>query len=219
MSTHTQSLPTARIPAGLVRALSFCLLLLMGGCQILPLKQGPTEPLIENSWSDHLKHLSELQDWRIQGKIGYVGKKDSGSAYIDWIQSRDSFHITLTGPLGQGTTIISGNAQGARLESNKDGTFFANSPEELLLEHTGFALPVSQMYLWIKGMPSSVSDEKVVIGERYTLQQLQQGKWTIDYADYQPNLGNMLPSRIKIKGTDVKITLAIKEWELLPEDK
>lgn len=194
------------------------LTLTLGGCQIFTLTPAPTVPLEQRTWADHLLHLGHLEDWRIRGKIGYQSQQDSGSAYVDWVQSRDSFHITLTGPLGQGTTIISGNAQGAKLESNKDGVHFAESPEQLLLDHTGFALPVSDMYHWIKGMPSSSNNEKITLSTENTLQQLQQGDWVIDYSNYQPHLDNLLPTRIKIKGRDLKITLVVKEWAPLPED-
>lgn len=208
--------PPSVLPA--VRWWLLTLTVLLGGCQIFTISPTPTTPLEKRTWADHLLHLGQLEDWHIKGKIGYQGKEDSGSAYVDWVQSRDSFHITLTGPLGQGTTIISGNAQGARLESNKDGVHHAESPEQLLRAHTGFALPVSDMYHWIKGMPSSRSDEKITLSADNTLQQLQQGEWIIDYANYQPHLDNLLPTRIKLKGRDVKITLVVKEWSPLPED-
>lgn len=191
---------------------------LLGGCQILPLKPAAPTQIESRSWPEHLQQLSQLEDWRVRGKIGYQSKQDAGSAYVDWIQSRDSFHITLSGPLGQGTTIISGNAQGARLDSNKEGTHFAESPEQLLIEHTGLALPVSDMYLWIKGMPSSRNEEKLLLSSHNTLESLQQGEWKIQYSNYQPHLGNLLPTRIKIAGQNVKITLVVKEWATLPED-
>lgn len=190
----------------------------LGGCQIFTWAPAPMVPLEKRTWADHLYHLGQLEDWRIRGKIGYQSKQESGSAYVDWVQSRDSFHITLTGPLGQGTTIISGNAQGAKLESNKEGIHYAESPEQLLMDHTGFALPVSDMYHWIKGMPSSSNNEKVALSPENTLQQLQQGDWQIDYTNFQPHLNNLLPTRIKIKGRALKITLVIKEWAPLPEE-
>lgn len=207
-----------RVPPIFVQA-ALALTLLLSGCQIMPTAPTPPADMEKRTWSEQLKALTQLEDWRIRGKIGYVGKEDSGSAYIDWIQSRDSFHITLTGPLGQGTTIISGNAQGARLESNSEGTFQADSPEELLLNHTGISLPVSDMYHWVKGMPSLSNDQKVSLGAHNTLTQLKQGQWTIDYSEYQPHLGNLLPTRMKLRGQDVRITLVIKAWESLPQEE
>lgn len=198
---------------------TLALTLVLSGCQIMPTPPAPPADLEKRSWPEQLQALTQLEDWRIRGKIGYVGKDDSGSAYIDWIQSRDSFHITLTGPLGQGTTIISGNAQGARLESNSEGTFQASSPEELLQNHTGISLPVSDMYHWVKGMPSVRDDQAISLGAHNTLTQLKQGEWIIDYSEYQAHLGNLLPTRMKLRGKDVRITLVIKAWEPLPEDE
>ena len=194
-------------------------LLMLSACQIPFLSTNtPEQPLEARDWPEHLKHLGQLEDWRLRGKIGYHSSEDGGSAYIDWLQSRDSFHITLTGPLGQGTTIISGNAQGAKLESVKSGTHLAPSPEQLLYEHTGITLPVSQMLYWVKGMPSPAQEEKFTLNPQNTLNTLAQQQWQLNYSEYQVALGNLLPTRIKMKGDDIKVTLVVKSWENLPEE-
>ncbi|CBL45437.1 Outer membrane lipoprotein [gamma proteobacterium HdN1] len=202
------SRPLQGLLIGLIFALS--------GCQILPTRPTPAPSATETSWNEHLVALHKLQDWRMRGKIGYVGAKDSGSAYIDWVQSRDSFHITLTGPLGQGATIIEGNAQGARLHSNRGETFVAESPEQLLLEHTGIELPVSQLYLWIKGMPSASNQERLTVSDEHTLLRLQQNQWTLTYSNYQHQLGTLLPTRIRLQGPEMRLTLIAKEWTHAP---
>lgn len=214
--TKSASIDCTAISAG-VRILTALLVIFIAGCQILPLKKSDTGSVAEaRDWQEQLKHLSQLEDWRIRGKIGYQSKEEAGSAYIDWVQSRDSFHITLSGPLGQGTTIISGNAQGAKIESSRSGVHLADSPEQLLFEHTGLSLPVSDMLYWIKGMPSPSQQENLMLTPQNTLASLHQNQWQISYEGYEANLANWLPTRIKIRSQDVKVTLVVKSWENLP---
>ena len=70
-----------------------------------------------------------MDEWHIKGKIGIKQGDEGGSAYLDWIQSQDSFHITLSGPLGQGTTIISGNTSVAQ-SANSNVRFIAKTPKQ-----------------------------------------------------------------------------------------
>jgi len=152
-----------------------------------------------------------MREWQIRGKIGVRTATDGGSAYLDWSQSFDSFYILLSGPLGQGSTIISGNPSGARLE-NSDGTFVSDSPENLVMEHTGWQIPINQLLYWVKGIPAPSGDIQMTRNALGTLDTLQQDGWKLEFDRYGNALDSLLPQRIKIQKDDLKVTLIIKEW-------
>jgi outer membrane lipoprotein LolB len=129
----------------------------------------------------------------------------------------DSFHIRLSGPLGTGTTIISGNDTGAKLESSSEGTFIAESPEQLLCEHTGWYLPLHNLLYWIKGLPEPRLPAVTEFDERGYLSRLVQGPWQLDFDRYQSSLDVTLPHKIKIYNEDLKVTLVIKQWATIEE--
>ena len=202
-----------------LRSLAFLLLaLLLHGCALLQPPSPPPPPAgTQIDWLDHLRSLTLLQEWQLKGKIGVRTRNDGGSAYLDWNQAEDSFYIILSGPLGQGTTIVSGNATGARLEQS-DGIFLAESPDQLVQEHTGWHIPIAHLLYWIKGMPAPGDTPSLTHNALGTLATLQQGGWQLDYDQYSPELGTLLPHKIRIRKDDLKVTLIIKQWLPLSEE-
>ena len=195
-----------------------CLLIFLAGCEMLqPLPQ----PIISAhpvNWVEHVRALTLINEWHIKGKIGIKQGSEGGSAYLDWIQSQDSFHITLSGPLGQGTTIISGNNSGAKLE-NSDGSFIAETPEELLYEHTGWHIPISSLLYWIKGLPEPRLQSEATFNEKGLISSLNQNGWTLYFDRYSMALGEPLPHKVKIISEDLKVTLLVKQWIPIVEEE
>jgi len=199
------------------KTLALLALLVMQGCAMFQPTPAPPPPAgTQVDWLQHLRHLTLLQEWKLQGKIGVHNKTDGGSAYIDWSQSFDSFYIVLSGPLGQGTTIVSGNPTGARLQQS-GGTYVAESPEELVYEHTGWQIPINDLLYWVKGMPAPTGNPVITRTPLGTLATLKQDGWQLEYANYTETLGNLLPQKIRIRKGDLKVVLVIKSWQPLPQ--
>ena len=199
----------------LINTLKLCLLTtLVTGCSLLP---SPTTPPPTVDWVNHVRALTFITDWHIKGKIGFKQTGSGGSAYIDWTQSQDSFYITLSGPLGQGTTIISGNESGARLDTASDGSFISSTPEQLLQEHTGWFIPLSNLLYWVRGLPEPRSPADKTFNSEGLIESMQQGEWQLSFDRYKPTFGQPLPYRIKMKSQGLSVTMLIKEW--LPLEK
>lgn len=208
--------PFIRLLSALFAALA---LLSVSGCITHDAIQSKPQPLPPEKvdWVAHVRALTLLTDWKIAGKIGVKQQDEGGSAYIDWTQSQDSFHIRLSGPLGQGTTILSGNESGAKLESASDGTFIAESPEELLYQHTGWHIPLHYLLYWVKGLPEPRVPAAASYDQKGYIESLTQGPWKLQFYKYRQALGVTLPHKIKIQTDDLKVTLVIKHWDSLEE--
>lgn len=199
-------------------AITLLILLALQGCTLFQPQTAPPAPAgTQVDWVDHMRSLTLLQEWKVQGKIGVRTADEAGSAYIDWNQAQDSFYITLSGPLGQGTTFVTGNPTGARLE-NSDGNWIAESPDQLVLEHTGWQIPISNLLYWVKGMPAPGNKPTLTHNEMGTLATLQQDGWNLTFDQYSPQLGTLLPCRIRAQKDQLKVTLIIKRWQPLEED-
>ena len=192
------------------------ILTLLAGCStrpVVPPESAPSSPIdIPDSWPEHVRQLTLLKDWQLKGKIGIRTQNNGGSAYLDWSQSEDSFHIQLSGPLGQGATIISGNPYGARLKNN-EGEYLSESPEQLLMDHTGWDLPLSNLLYWVKGIPAPRGKPVMTYNEQGMLDTLQQNQWHLSFPRYQQTMNLWLPQRIVIHNQDLKVTLIIKTWQ------
>ncbi len=189
-------------------------ILSLGGCALWHSPEHPPTPIDAGqtvAWVDHLRELTLLRDWQIKGKIGVRTAEDGGSAYLDWSQSMDSFYILLSGPLGQGSTVIDGNPYGARLQ-NSEGTFLSESPEELVLTHTGWNIPIQNLLYWVKGIPAPYGKPEIKLNALGTIEEMVQDGWHLTYSRYGNAMGNILPQRIIIDKDELKVTFIIKEW-------
>lgn len=189
------------------------LALLIAGCAGL----GPQES-VEGSgnaegWKAHKAQISTVDGWQISGKIGIQAPQDSGSGTLFWLQRQDYFDIRLSGPLGRGATRLTGRPEAVALEVAGQGRYEADSPEALVESQLGWQLPVSNLLWWVRGLPSPDSRSRIQLDADGRLARLQQDGWDVEYLGYSEEDGYSLPSRIKLAGRDLKITLVVKDWQ------
>lgn len=189
------------------------LALLLAGCAGLAPQESVEGPGNAEDWKVHKAHVSEIDGWQISGKIGIRAPQDSGSGTLFWLQRQDYFDIRLSGPLGSGATRLTGRPDAVALEVAGQGRFEARSPEALVESQLGWQLPVSNLLWWVRGLPAPDSRSRVALDASGRLASLQQDGWDVQYLGYSEEDGYTLPSRIKLAGRDLQITLVIKDWQ------
>ena len=189
------------------------LAVLLAGCAGLASQETVVGPGNAQDWKTHKAQISEIDGWQINGKIGIRAPRDSGSGTLFWLQRQDYFDIRLSGPLGRGATRLTGRPDAVALEVAGQGRFEAESPEALVESQLGWQLPVSNLLWWIRGLPAPDSRSRVELDGNGRLAHLQQDGWDVQYLDYSDENGFALPSRIKLAGRDLQITLVVKDWQ------
>lgn len=189
------------------------LVLLLAGCAGLGPQESIEGPGNKEDWATHKARLSEIDGWQISGKIGIRAPQDSGSGTLFWLQRQDYFDIRLSGPLGRGATRLTGRPDAVALEVAGQGRFEAESPEALVENQLGWQLPVSNLLWWVRGLPAPDSRSRIALDANGRLANLQQDGWDIQYLGYSEEDGYALPSRIKLAGRDLQITLVVKDWQ------
>ncbi|KJH80254.1 MULTISPECIES: lipoprotein insertase outer membrane protein LolB [Pseudomonadaceae] len=189
------------------------LMLLLAGCAGLGPQESVEGPGSADDWKAHKAQISEIDGWQINGKIGIRAPQDSGSGTLFWLQRQDYFDIRLSGPLGRGATRLTGRPDAVALEVAGQGRFEAESPEALVESQLGWQLPVSNLLWWVRGLPAPDSRSRVALDANGRLANLQQDGWDVQYLGYSEQSGFSLPSRIKLAGRDLQITLVIKDWQ------
>lgn len=189
------------------------LVLLLAGCAGLGPQESVEGPGNAEDWKAHKTNVSEIDGWQINGKIGIRAPQDSGSGTLFWLQRQDYFDIRLSGPLGRGATRLTGRPDAVALEVAGQGRFEAESPEALVESQLGWQLPVSNLLWWIRGLPSPDSRSRIALDSSGRLAELQQDGWAVQYLGYSEEDGYALPSRIKLAGRDLQITLVVKDWQ------
>jgi len=158
--------------------------------------------------------LSNINSWRISGKIAVQSAKDSGSASVNWIQNRGQYSISLLGPLGSHGLKLTGGPGHVTLQTSDGKSYNANSPEQLLAERWGFHLPVSNMRYWVRGMPVPGPSAKTHFDDYGRLTDLVQQGWHVEYQSYTKIARVDLPERISITSPSLKVKIVIYQWNI-----
>ncbi|GAB6386500.1 lipoprotein insertase outer membrane protein LolB [Stutzerimonas marianensis] len=193
--------------------LTYALALLLVGCAGLGPQETVEGPGNPQDWTAHKARISEIDGWQISGKIGIRAPQDSGSGTLFWLQRQDYFDIRLSGPLGHGATRLTGRPDTVALEVAGQGRFEADSPEALVETQLGWQLPVSNLLWWIRGLPAPDSRSRIALDSEGRLASLLQDGWDVQYLAYGEEDGYALPTRIKLAGRDLQVTLVVKDWQ------
>lgn len=184
-------------------------LLFLAGCAPQPLR-----PI--DSWEEHRARVAALETWHIRGQLGVRLPDNSGSARLRWQQTQDEFRIDLSGPFGQGRTLIQGRPGAVTLEQRGDEPLHASSAEELLWLATDWQVPVEELRYWVRGIPSP--ELRIQQMKRSTdglLAELEQGDWRLHYSNYTLVDNHWhLPQRIVAQREDARLTLVIHNWSV-----
>lgn len=181
--------------------------LTLAGCSVF--KTQPTSPEAPISWEQHQALLKNYASWELSGKVGIRTSQDSQSANLKWLQAQQSYQIDIHGPWGQGGASITGQPGNVTVQT--DGKEFkGENPEQILRNQLGWDLPISDIYWWIRGLPSPRMNFSQTL-ENNRLKTLHQDGWDINYLRYN-SLTPVLPSKLTLSRQDLRITVVINSW-------
>jgi outer membrane lipoprotein LolB len=199
----TSVYPRCRVIFGLLVGL--CL----SACSNLPQQATTPSSFVAND---------EIQRWQLRGKIGFRDNQQAQSAYINWVQCDERYHISLTGPLGQRAAQLASNGQQVSLTTSDQQVFHADSAEQLIAEHIGWSFPVEQLFYWIRGIPApEQSLQPLNIQDNNQLIGFQQSQWQLHFPRATLVDSFQLPTKITAQRTPLKVTLLVKKWQLQPD--
>ena len=175
----------------------------------------PSAPENQNQpWSMRAQTLSALTAWDIRAAIAFRTDSDAESANLDWQQNNQDYTMLVSGPLGTTAFKLTGSEQGITLDTAQGKHFSAPTPEALLLQQTGWQLPVSSLYYWIRGLPAPNLPAQKQFDAFHHLTQLQQANWTIHYLAYTSVNHLDLPSKITLSNPQhLQIKIVIHAWQ------
>ncbi len=200
----------------------FLLVLSMLVSACASLEQTVTKDKVAEIWQQRKQRLSGVQDWHMKGRMVVVNGAELWAMSVDWQQKGNQYVIFLSGPFGAGKVQLAGSSNGVLLKDSDNQVFYAETPEELLLEHTGVAMPLSYLRFWMLGLPQPGSDSSTNnarFDEAGRLSSLSKDQWDVVYKRYlkwNVIAGNKpldLPDKIFItRGEDIKVRVVVGEW-------
>ncbi len=189
--------------------------LILAGCATEPTATTPTMPGTPNQVmpaKDRQQALLDLKTWNISGKVAIHSNTDSITASLSWQQSYGNYTISLFGPLGTNSLTLKGQPGKVILESSDGKKAIANTPEQLVAQQSGWKLPISNLYYWVRGLPAPNSSAQKSYDPYHRLTQLTQAGWQIQFLSYTTAHGIDLPTKIFMNHSGLNIKIIITEW-------
>ncbi len=192
-------------------ALCLAVVLFASGCA--PLQTRPIHSeATELRWAQRSEALAAIHGFSLQGRFTQVG---GSGGNLRWQQRADGqFELQLSGPFGAGAILMSGTADGVEVRS-KEGTQFTSDPQQWMLQHLGWTLPLDNLRSWALGRPAPGAVEHYELDESGQLTLLQQDGWTVRFDRYKAVGSLALPGRIEAEQQDVQLRLVIDRWDAL----
>ena len=152
--------------------------------------------------------LYNLEQWSFEGRLGLTGIKDSWQANINWQHRSSDEEIKLSGPLGQGATIIKLTGTLVTIDRGNDKIQTSLEPEAFISQQLGMFVPVRSLRYWVIGVPEPGSPYvEAGLGFR-------QAGWLIEYKQMQRVNAQNMPRRITVTNEKVKLKIMIDQWIL-----
>lgn len=185
-------------------------LLLLAGCATAP---GPQATTSHGSFPG----LDTLPThWQLNGRLSLTQGETGWHGGVDWLQAATAFRLRVSGPLGQGGFLLSGDDREVLLTDAAQQTYRAPDAETLLTDVTGWILPVTGLRYWIRGVPDPAMQFEAELDSEGRLAQLSQAGWTIRYTRYHTIGTGRWPARLALAREDVSLRMVIDQWQFGP---
>lgn len=199
--------------------LALAMAVLLGAC-VSP-SQRPAVPVDEIAARAQDAQRSEVGAWRLTGRVAVSSGSQGGSGRIEWEQRGGHYAISLSAPVTRQGWRLVGDADGARLQGVEGGPRESADVERMLLEATGWRIPVRAMVAWVRGVAASdgvSAPARIVYGGGDVPVSLEQIGWRIDYRDWHAATTQLpaLPRRIEAADAvhaDARLRLIVDRWE------
>ena len=176
--------------------------LLLSACSTVPV-----EPEVHYSKIAR-EHLYKLEQWSFEGRLALTGKNDNWQANINWGHRPDDEKIKLSGPWGQGATVIQLTGDLVTIDRGDDQVQSSTRPQEFINQQLGMFVPVQSLRYWVIGLPEPTS------AFVETATGFRQAGWFVEYKQMQSVDDQSMPRKITVTNEQVKLKLIIDQWVL-----
>ena len=182
----------------------------LAGCATL--RHAPPPSGVPAPWDERITQLEHAASWQLEGRAAAALGQQGWQASLGWHQNGSSSDLRLAGPLGVGATEIKMTPAGLSLNgAPPSGAVVAQLQEKL-----GFELPLENLRYWLLGIPDPGVPFDLTRNVQDRAQRLSQAGWTIDYDEYMPVNGDLLPKRLILNRADARVRIAVDRWQGLP---
>jgi outer membrane lipoprotein LolB len=154
--------------------------------------------------------------WMIKAKLGIRTSENNGSVTLTWHQRGDNYTIQLLSPLGHSKALINGSSKEITIQQPGKAQLYSTDPIQLIQDTFGWSIPLHDFKYWIMGTQNpntpAISSS---LNKQGHLEKLEQSDWVLNYSRYKDIQGYVLPAKIRAYQHSTRLTMLIREWQLL----
>jgi len=155
--------------------------------------------------------LRPVARWSFKGRLAVARGQDGGTLNLQWRQVEGAFDLRLSAPVTGRQWRLQGDAEGATLEGLEGGARHGPDAEALLLEVTGWRLPIRQMPDWVRGLRGPGPVARLAVDGAGRPTGFRQDAWVLSYRDWWAG-DPPLPRRVFAEAEGASVRLVISEW-------
>ena len=176
----------------------------------------------EQAQAQRAAWLNGHRQWSFEGRVAINNAGKGGNGRIEWEQDGPGYVVSLSAPVTRQSWRLIGDthSEAGRLEGLEGGTREGEDAEALLLEATGWDIPVNALAHWVQGLPAEgLPAENQSFSAESRLQTLEQSGWRIDYIEWFEAEGQrpQLPRRIEARRDRATVRLIVDQWDFAPQ--
>jgi len=162
--------------------------------------------------------LAQYETWSFSGRAAISKGDKGGSGRIEWQQQdQRRYEIALSAPVTRQSWRLVGDlhSEAGRIEGLDGGPRDGEFAEDLLLETTGWSVPLQQLGSWVRGAPAlEYPVQAIVYDTEGRPESFLQAGWTVRYTAWRPGPAGApdLPAKIEAEAGDARVRLAIEDW-------
>jgi len=198
---------------------------LLAGCQTLPPSTPTAGTPVDGKAAQRARALAlglaggdcASPQWAMTGRAALSNGKDGGTGRIEWTQGAGMTRLALSAPITRQTWSLEVGPGGATLDGVPNGPVRGPDAAQLLLETTGWDVPVSALGCWLRGVAAdsaSAGPATFVFASDGLPAQLQQGGWVVDYSAWKPDAlsGMPMPGTVTAQRGSSRVRLVVDRW-------
>ena len=167
-------------------------------------------PAQEARWQQHLAALQTLEQWTASGRIAVKTTDDGGNVRLWWRKTPGRALLRLSAPLGKGVLKLVEQGDRFLLHTPDGNTLESSNPDSMLLDYTGWHIPVRELRHWMTGQPGTATDYQ--IDDFGRLASLGWRDWTVKFERYSQDIHPALPTKMVASKESVRIRVVIDDW-------
>lgn len=192
---------------------------LLAACAAQPVRPDLTPAQIATAQAAQLERERVLEadaDWSLVGRIAVSNRGKGGSGRVEWKRTGAGYAVALSAPVTRQSWRLSGDGAHAVLEGLEGGPRHGVDARLLLLEATGWDIPVEALGDWVRGARSpAAGPARIEYGANLLPWTMEQEGWRIEYQWPESPVGpatTPLPTRLDATRGEARVRLIVDEW-------